>query len=141
MLSGLLGAILPIANTVIDRLVPDKNLQAKVKAEMEKTLVQAEAAGMLAQSQANIEQAKHPSIFVAGARPAIMWICAVALGWQFIGNPIAIWGVALWAPDTPIPSIPSEGLFPLTMSLLGLGTMRSAEKWRGVARENMKHSK
>jgi hypothetical protein len=141
MLSGLLGAILPIANTVIDRLVPDKNLQAKVKAEMEKTLVQAEAAGMLAQSQANIEQAKHPSIFVAGARPAIMWICAVALGWQFIGHPIAIWGVALWAPDTPIPSIPSEGLFPLTMSLLGLGTMRSAEKWRGVARENMKHSK
>ena len=141
MLSGLLGAILPIANTVIDRLVPDKNLQAKVKAEMEKTLVHAEAAGMLAQSQANIEQAKHPSIFVAGARPAIMWICAVALGWQFIGNPIAIWGVALWAPDTPIPSIPSEGLFPLTMSLLGLGTMRSAEKWRGVARENMKHSK
>jgi hypothetical protein len=141
MLSGLLGAILPIANTVIDRLVPDKNLQAKVKAEMEKTLVQAEAAGMLAQSQANIEQAKHPSIFVEGARPAIMWICAVALGWQFIGHPIAIWGVALWAPDTPIPSIPSEGLFPLTMSLLGLGTMRSAEKWRGVARENMKHSK
>jgi hypothetical protein len=141
MLSGLLGAILPIANTVIDRLVPDKNLQAKVKAEMEKTLVQAEAAGMLAQSQANIEQAKHPSIFVAGARPAIMWICAVALGWQFIGHPVAIWGVALWAPDTPIPSIPSEGLFPLTMSLLGLGTMRSAEKWRGVARENMKHSK
>ena len=141
MLSGLLGAILPLANTVIDRLVPDKNLQAKVKAEMEKTLVQAEAAGMLAQSQANIEQAKHPSIFVAGARPAIMWICAVALGWQFIGHPIAIWGVALWAPDTPIPSIPSEGLFPLTMSLLGLGTMRSAEKWRGVARENMKHSK
>lgn len=141
MLSSLLGAILPLANTVIDRLVPDKNLQAKVKAEMEKTLVQAEAAGMLAQSQANIEQAKHPSIFVAGARPAIMWICAVALGWQFIGHPIAIWGVALWAPDTPIPSIPSEGLFPLTMSLLGLGTMRSAEKWRGVARENMQHSK
>ena len=141
MLSGLLGAILPIANTVIDRLVPDKNLQAKVKAEMEKTLVQAEAAGMLAQSQANIEQAKHPSIFVAGARPAIMWICAVALGWQFIGNPLAVWAVTLFAPGTPIPSISPEGLFPLTMSLLGLGTMRSVEKWRGVARENMKHSK
>jgi hypothetical protein len=27
------------------------------------------------------------------------------------------------------------------MSLLGLGGMRSAEKWRGVARENLKHSK
>ena len=35
MLSSLLGAILPLANTVIDRLVPDKNPQAKVKAEMD----------------------------------------------------------------------------------------------------------
>ena len=50
MISGLLGAILPVANTVIDRLVPDKNLQAKVKAEMEKTLVQAEAAAAFAES-------------------------------------------------------------------------------------------
>ena len=62
MITGLLGAILPVANTVIDRLVPDKNLQAKVKAEMEKSLVAAEAKGMLAQAQANIEAAKHPSI-------------------------------------------------------------------------------
>ena len=141
MLSGLLGAILPVADTVIDRLVPDKNLQAKVKAEMEKSLVDAEAKGMLAQAQANIEAAKHPSICVAGARPSILWICAIALAWQFIGHPLAVWGVALWAPETPIPAIPTEGLFPLTMALLGLGGMRSAEKWRGVARENMKSSK
>jgi hypothetical protein len=141
MISALISSILPVASTVIDRLVPDKNLQAKAKVEMEKALVQAEAAGMLAQSQANIEQAKHPSIFVAGARPAIMWICAIALGWQFLLQPIVIWAVTLWAPGTPIPSIPSEGLFPLTMSLLGLGGMRSAEKWRGVSRENMRHTK
>tara|TARA_R110002020_G_scaffold233044_1_gene444721 strand:+ start:803 stop:1228 length:426 start_codon:yes stop_codon:yes gene_type:complete len=138
VISTLISSILPVASTVIDRLVPDKNAQAKIKAEMEKALVSAEAAGMLAQSQANVESAKHPSVFVAGARPAIMWICAAALGWQFIGNPLAVWAVTLWAPGTPIPSISSEGLFPLTMSLLGLGTMRSAEKWRGVARENMK---
>ena len=141
MISALISSILPVASTVIERLVPDKNLQAKAKVEMEKALVQAEAAGMLAQSQANIEQAKHPSIFVAGARPAIMWICAIALGWQFLLQPIVIWAVTLWAPGTPSPSIPSEGLFPLTMSLLGLGTMRSAEKWRGVSRENMGHTK
>ena len=141
MITGLLGAILPVANTVIDRLVPDKNLQAKVKAEMEKSLVEAEAKGMLAQSQANIEAAKHRSIFVSGARPSILWICAIALGWQFIGHPLAIWGVSLWAPETPIPNIPTEGLFPLTMALLGLGGMRSVEKWRGVSRENMKRTK
>lgn len=138
MISTLVSSILPIANTVVDRLVPDKNLQAKVKGEMEKSLVQAEAAGMLAQSQANIESAKHPSVFVAGARPAILWICAAALGWQFIGQPIAIWIVTLVAPGTDIPAIPAEGLFPLTMALLGLGGMRSAEKWRGVARENIR---
>jgi len=141
MISALISSILPVAGEVIDRLVPDKNGAAKAKQELEKALVQAEATGMLAQAQANIEAAKHPSIFIAGARPSILWICAVALGWQFFGHPLAVWGVALWAPETPIPAIPTEGLFHLTMALLGLGGMRSAEKWRGVARENMKNSK
>jgi hypothetical protein len=141
MISALISSILPVASTVIDRLVPDKNSQAKIKAEMEKALVNAEAAGMLAQSQANIEAAKHPSVFVAGARPATLWLCTIALGWQFIGHPLAMWAVSIWSPETPIPDIPTEGLFPLTMALLGLGGMRSAEKWRGVARENMKHTR
>ena len=94
----------------------------------------------LAQAQANVEAAKHPSLFVSGARPAILWICAFGLGWQFVFQPVFVWGLAVSGSDLTIPMIPTEGLMSLTLSLLGLGAMRSAEKFKGKARENMKRS-
>ena len=70
-----------------------------------------------------------------------MWICAFGLGWQYVFQPIFVWTIAVSGADIAIPIIPTEGLMTLTLSLLGLGGMRSAEKWKGVARENMKRSK
>ena len=92
----------------------------------------------LAQAQANTEQAKHPSVFIAGARPAIMWICAFGLGWQFVFQPIAIWIVAVSGSAIVLPDIQTEGLLTLTLSLLGLGGMRSFEKSKGIQRNNMR---
>ena len=86
----------------------------------------------------NKEQAKHPSIFVAGARPAIMWICAFGLGWQFVFQPVAVWVLAVTGADIVLPVIETEGLLSLTLALLGLGGMRSFEKSKGIQRNNMK---
>ena len=84
----------------------------------------------MAQIEVNNTQAKHPHWFVAGARPAIMWICAVALAYNTVVHPIMdIWLV--------MPTVDTTLLFPVLMGLLGLGTMRSYEKAKGVARENM----
>jgi len=41
-------------------------------------------------------------------------------------------------PDVIPPELEVEGLVTLVMSLLGLGAMRSFEKSKGIARENMK---
>jgi len=130
---GIADSVIGVAGKVLDKFVEDKDLKTKLEAELKQQVISLD----LAQAQANVESAKHSSVFVAGARPAIMWICAFALGWQFIGHPIVEWGVTIWAPGTPIPKINSEGLMTLTLSLLGLGSMRTAEKWKGVARNNM----
>ena len=90
------------------------------------------------QIEANVQQAKHPSLFVAGARPAIMWICALGLLTQFFIMPIAEWATSVWAPEVVLPQLNTGELMTLTLSLLGLGGMRSFEKSKGVARENMK---
>ena len=90
------------------------------------------------QIQANVEQAKHPSLFVAGARPAIMWICALGLAWQFFLAPLMNWAVVISGSTIQPPVINTEGLMTLTLSLLGLGGLRTAEKWKGVARNNMR---
>lgn len=130
----MIAQILGLAAPIIDQFVEDKDAKANIKAKLQSELIALDAA----QAQANIEQSKHPSIFVAGARPAIMWICALGLMTNFFLMPIAEWAVAIWFPGTPLPRLETGELMTLTLSLLGLGGMRSFEKMKGVARENMK---
>ena len=134
---GLAESVVGVAGKVLDKFVEDKDLKTKLNAELKQQMVSLD----LAQAQANVEQAKHPSIFVSGSRPAIMWICAFGLGWQYVFQPVFVWGIAISGADIAIPIIHTEGLMTLTLSLLGLGGMRSAEKFKGVARENMRKSR
>ncbi len=135
---GILSSLLPVATKIIDRVVPDKNAAQKAKISMEKELTTAFNKANLAQIETNKIQAAHPSIFVSGARPAIMWICAFGLGWQFVFQPVAVWVLALTDSSVALPIIETEGLMSLTLALLGLGGMRSFEKSKGVQRNNMK---
>ena len=131
---GIAESVIGVAGKVLDKFVEDKDLKTKLAHELKSQIVSLD----LAQAQTNLEQAKHPSIFVAGARPAIMWICAFGLGWQFVFQPVAAWIIAVSGSDVLLPLFETEGLMPLTLSLLGLGGMRSFEKYKGIQRENMK---
>ena len=91
----------------------------------------------MAQAQANIESAKSSHLFVSGARPAILWVCVIGLLTNFFIMPIAEWATAIWLPEIMLPELKTEELMTLTLSLLGLGSMRSWEKSKGVARENL----
>ena len=131
---GIAESVIGVAGKVLDKFVEDKDLKTKLTHELKSQIVSLD----LAQAQTNLEQAKHPSIFVAGARPAIMWICAFGLGWQFVFQPVAVWGIAVSGIDVVLPIIETEGLMSLTLALLGLGGMRSFEKSKGIQRNNMK---
>ena len=134
MLTALIG---PVTN-LVGKFIEDKdkkNELAHQLSTMAERHAQELAKGQIA---ANTEHAKHPSLFVAGARPAIMWICALGLLTQFFIMPIAEWATAIWMPEITLPSLKTGELMTLTLSLLGLGGMRSFEKSKGVARENMK---
>ena len=135
MVLGIADSIIGVAGKVLDKFVEDKDLKTKLDFELRKAYSDAN----LAQIDVNKEQAKHPSLFVAGARPSIMWICAFGLGWQFVFQPIALWYLAISGTVMTLPIIPAEGLMSLTLALLGLGGMRTFEKKTGVHRNNMKH--
>ena len=127
-------SVVGIAGSVLNKFVADKNLKMKLEHELKTQLQTAN----LAQNETNKIQAAHPSLFIAGARPAIMWICALGLLTQFFIMPIAEWARAIWMPEISLPKLQTGELMTLTLSLLGLGGMRSYEKSKGVARENMK---
>ena len=130
----MIAQILGLAGPILDKFVEDKDTKNKIAAQLEQQLVGLQAA----QAQANIEQAKHPSLYLAGARPAIMWICARGLRTNFFIMPMAEWATAIWSPGIELPSLQTEELMSLVLALLGLGGFRSFEKSKGVARENLK---
>ena len=86
------------------------------------------------QAMANIEGAKHSSAFVAGWRPAIGWVCAIGLGYQFLILPFAGLINAFYALPAELPAIQAAELSTLVMSLLGLGGLRSYEKAKGLTK-------
>ena len=79
----------------------------------------------LIQTEINKIEAQHRSIFVAGWRPFIGWVCGVSLAYTYIGSPI----LDIFVSD--MPELDSETLYNLVLALLGLGTLRSAEKMLG----------
>lgn len=88
----------------------------------------------LAQVELNKIEAAHASVFVAGWRPAIGWVCAAALAWTFIGFDLASWGAATFHLAAPPKLTGSENLFELVLAMLGMGGLRSFEKFKGIAR-------
>jgi hypothetical protein len=83
------------------------------------------------QAVANIEGAKHRSIFVAGWRPAIGWVAALGLGYQFLILPFAGLINAYAKLPAELPSLQGDQLMTLVLSLLGLGGLRTFEKVKG----------
>ena len=134
MLTALIG---PVSN-LLGKFIEDKDQKNKLAHDLA-TIAQKHAQELAkGQIEANVVQAKHPSLFVAGARPAIMWICALGLLTQFFIMPIAEWATVIWMPEVLLPELNTGELMTLTLSLLGLGRMKSSEKTKEEPRENMK---
>lgn len=88
----------------------------------------------LLQAEINRVEAAHRSVFVAGWRPFIGWVCGLGFLWAFIGHPLMAWVVALTAADIAPPAIPTDAMMELVLALLGLGGLRTFEKLRGRAK-------
>jgi hypothetical protein len=128
---GVISAAEGVAN-IIDKFVEtDEEKQA---AEILKAKMMMEPS--IAQIELNKVEAGHRSLFVAGWRPFIGWVCGLALAWHFILFDLLSWGQKIWAPGAaPPPALGgTEALISIVMSLLGLGAFRSFEKMRGKAK-------
>ena len=122
-----LGSVADLANTVINKIWPDKS-------EAEKQQLAAAVSIVQGQLDVNKEEAKNPSVFVSGWRPFIGWVCGTALGYTFIGYPFLIWFTAAFHPGFVPPKLGNDGmLYELLFGMLGMGGLRTFEKVKGVA--------
>ena len=82
------------------------------------------------QVEINKVEAGHKTLFVAGWRPAVGWICALALAWGWIVAPI----LQFFYPDYKMPAIEVGEAISLIMAMLGMGALRTYEKRSGLTK-------
>lgn len=132
---GLVGSVTDIlkgAGVLKDPEQEFKVQQALMAYEME--IRKLDLAPLLGQLDINKEEAKHESLFVAGWRPGIGWVCGAAFAYHYLGQPLAIFVIAVmhWTPPAPIPTFDMGSLLTVLLGMLGLGGLRSYEKLKGV---------
>ena len=145
ILSSLIGPLIDKVASFIPN--PEERQRARLEMEAQVMAQQTEIVRALVdadrnQTEINKIEAASSSIFVAGWRPFIGWICGCALAWQFLLMPIGSWAVSLVAqylgekPPT-FPQLDNSQLYPILFALLGMGGLRTLEKIRDVAREKL----
>lgn len=137
-LGDISDTIKSVREAITGEAIVDPVALAKIDYDL-KVLEQALLSGQIA---VNTEEAKHPSRFVAGWRPAIGWIAAIALAFMYI--PRAIMMTYMWSLQClveidmgtgVIPQFPDLGamdIIGLVTSMLGIAVMRTYDKKSGI---------
>jgi len=144
-MSSLIGisSVLDFGGKLIDRLWPDPEKAQAAKLELfklqqsgELQVLSAQAGLALEQIKVNTEEAKHPSLFVSGWRPAVGWVCVTACAWNWIGLSVLNAGLVMYGRELNLNPADVSEMMPVLLGLLGLGSMRTLEKINGVHRKN-----
>lgn len=89
----------------------------------------------LAQIAVNKEEAKHSSLFVAGGRPAAIWVGVAGMAYAGLVEPMARFvATVLFGYTGAFPAVDTEITLQVLLGLLGLGAMRSWDKAKGTSK-------
>ncbi|WP_049974545.1 3TM-type holin [Azospirillum sp. B4] len=132
LLSPATGVLGPVVTKLLD-FIPDPAARAQAEAAAYKEAADRMRQLDLAQMDVNKAEAASDSVFVAGWRPFIGWVCGAALAYQYIAMPVSVWlaGLALGHAIAPPPTLDDQ-LTTVLLGLLGLGGLRTLEKVKGV---------
>lgn len=129
----ILGPVLEIGKRLIDSLFPDPAQKAKAELDMMVLLQTQDLQKVLGQLQVNAAEAASPHLFVAGWRPFVGWCCGLGFLWAAIGQNLFAYVAAIKGWPEP-PAVDTEVLLYVLGGMLGLGTLRTVEKSKRVAR-------
>lgn len=128
-----IDALLTLGSSLIDKFFPDKTQAETAKAQLLQMQVSGELAQMAGQLEINKVEAANANLFVSGWRPAIGWVCAMALAYQYLLRPLLSWATIAAGYNFPVLPGLDDNLWQLMMGMLGMGGLRTFEKVSGVA--------
>jgi len=127
----LIDQLIKPLSKILDKFVADKDLKARLQHELDTEIHRAN----LAQIDVNKAEASHKSLFVAGWRPFVGWVCAGALAYHFILQPILVFAISVYGVSITLPEFDMGSLMTILMGMLGLGGLRTLEKVQKVSRD------
>ena len=135
-----LAALIPALGNLLDRVFPDPQAAADAKVKVMEMAQRGELAYLDAdlkmatgQMEVNRAEAQHQSIFVAGWRPAIGWVCAAAFAFKFVVGPSAAVLMSMAGHPIVLPEFDFSEMSTILLGMLGLGTLRTVEKVKKVS--------
>jgi hypothetical protein len=133
-IATLLPSLLPVVGDVLDRFFPNKEEKERAEREIAAKLTEHLAKIDLAQLEVNKAEAASRNIFVAGWRPFVGWTCGMALAYTYVVQPILVFGLAHYGYWVDLPPLDMSTMMPVLLGMLGLGGLRSFEKYKGVSK-------
>lgn len=131
----MISALISPITGLLDKFVPDASEKAKLAHEIA-TMAERQAHDIaMAQIEVNKAEASSASIFKGGWRPFIGWTCGTAFAYHFIVQPMAVFVlVSLGEPVPTLPKFEMDALMTVLFGMLGLGGLRTFEKFKGVSK-------
>lgn len=131
----MINLIIPSVLTLLEKVIPDQNERQKLAHEIA-TLAQKQAhENAMAQIDVNKTEAASSSIFKGGWRPFIGWVCGVSFAYHFVLQPVLVFTLTyLGHPVPELPEFDMASLMTVLGGLLGLGGLRTFEKYKGITK-------
>lgn len=131
-------SLIPVVGSLLDKVIPDPKMAADAKLKALEMAQKGELANLdadvrLALGQMEVNKVEAGTdLFRGGWRPFTGWICALGLGTQFITAPMLTWVSLLFGHNIAFPVLDMSVLLTLLFGMLGLGTLRTQEKIKGI---------
>ena len=129
---------------ILDKVIPDPVQKAEAQQkllELKQTgeLAELNAETQLAMGQIEINkvEASSDNFFKSGWRPFIGWTCGVIFCYNYIIHSLLVTGIVVIDPTFPtsvLPVLAVTEVLPVLFGLLGLGGLRTYEKFTGVSK-------
>ena len=131
MIEHLIGPV----TGLLDKFVEDKDQKAKLAHEIA-TLAERQAHEIAkAQIEVNRSESQSGSVFIGGWRPATGWVCVLGFGVNFLVIPLTNLFLSITENPLLVPSLDVSEMMPVLLGMLGLGSMRTVEKTKNVAKQ------
>lgn len=145
ILGSILDSVFGKVGDIVSEVVVDKDKRNEINANLER--LKFEAIGqseqriheeVMGQLSINQTEAEHKSLFVAGWRPFVGWVSGAGLAYGVILEPLFSWTARVWfSYQGTFPDIDPALLIFALGGMLGIGTMRTVERIKGVATDDL----